>query len=944
MRSVRRLVFTLFTLALVCALGPFALERLGFTFLAMDLGGVGDHVAGFNLPGAVMRLDLFLMLGGTLGLILVLLFRRRGAGDRTTELLAISLAASSIVAAIQVIDLPTGGLSADLFRHRVHQAGQISLFFAGLVLLSGCLAVSWRDRAPTGILAGLIVLLGAVSLAVTLVWTRGKLPAPWLMTVSHLLLMAGYLACAWLLRSELRRQPAPAYVAAVVAGLLPMLTNQAACLVPGFAPEAVVLNRAVMLLWCAYLIPVIGLSVDLAREAARDAQAQEQAYLRRIIDAVPDLIFVRDTSGQFPLQNRAAATVLGDTDDALAAGALHDQGAWVVGADGQRRFLQAHTQPLPAADGASVQELGVARDVTRLKLAEEQLEQRLQSERTLRRCLTRLVRSPAAGFNTAMRDVLSEVGAYCRADSAFVFEQDHDTGTVRCVSGWREPGAPKRLRLRMDDVDWALPILGVGEIVVYADPEHLPGDPRAIALGRRLGLRYLMLAPIVGCNGQLWGAIGVHCPQPPPDGGEGFWRVLTSLADLYAVVRERGLTEEALQEAKEAAEASNRAKSEFLANMSHEIRTPLNAVIGIADILRGLEPTVEQTRYLMMIDQAGQSLLALIEDILDISRIEAGRLVLDPVPVDLPDLIAETMTMVACHARQNDLELRTHLDTSARVRVQVDPLRLRQVLLNLLGNAIKFTERGHVSLSVTHHDGVCTLVVADTGIGIAADQLPRLCDKFTQADNSHTRRFGGSGLGLAISSNLVRMMGGTLSLASEEGAGTTVTVTVPLAAEPLPDTADGADGADATAAPAAPADVDNGADQLAGARVLLVEDNLINQKVASSLLESMGCVLTLAQNGEEAVAAAARQVFDVVMMDCQMPVMDGLEATRRIRALDGDGAMAPIVAMTANVTADHRRACLAAGMDDFVSKPVRKQLLQQIVLKWLRSGRPAPVS
>ena len=399
--------------------------------------------------------------------------------------------------------------------------------------------------------------------------------------------------------------------------------------------------------------------------------------------------------------------------------------------------------------------------------------------------------------------------------------------------------------------------------------------------------------------------------------------------DVVRDVSARKAMELELAAALEAARAGARAKSEFLANMSHELRTPLTGVLGYAEVL-ARDPALPEPsrRHAERIGAAGSMLLTLVNDVLDLSRAEAGGLTLHPGRTDLAQLVQNSVDMIRPQAQRGSLALCIepggHLPA-----VTVDADRLQQVLVNLLGNAVKFTRRGVVSASLRGEPARggldVRLSVADTGMGIPADRLPHIFDRFEQADGSISRSFGGAGLGLAISRTLVRAMGGELTVESTVGAGSVFTARLHL---PLADSA-----APSTAEPtASPTDE---AKTLTGLRVLLAEDVAVNRDLIALMLSPLDVSLQAVADGAAAVEAAAVEAFDVVLMDMQMPVMDGLEATRRIRAGAGPSAAARIVALTANVLPEEVERCLAAGMDDHLSKPLASAAL----VAQLRAGR-----
>ena len=411
-----------------------------------------------------------------------------------------------------------------------------------------------------------------------------------------------------------------------------------------------------------------------------------------------------------------------------------------------------------------------------------------------------------------------------------------------------------------------------------------------------------------------------------------FW-----LVDVTAM-REK---ERQLLLARDAAEESTRAKSEFLANMSHEIRTPLNAILGMTHLVQRTELTVKQHGYLEKIDQSGKSLLRIINDILDFSKIEAGKLEMERVPFSVESVMRDVVAVISPGAGEKGLAISLSIPPGLPEKVEGDPLRLRQVLLNLAGNAVKFTDAGTVTFAVAADEArndaiVLEFSVADTGIGLSKKQIAALFSPFTQADTSTTRQYGGTGLGLAICKQLVEMMGGAVWCDSAPGVGSTFRFTARfgLAGGALPDSnplngvQDGVDEeTDAEEARLALA-------VLGSAKILLVEDNLINQMVAQELLEIAGLTVDIANNGEEAVSKLTPGSHDLVLMDIQMPVMDGITAAGAIRA-DSRLRNIPIIAMTALAMQRDKEKSLEAGMNGHVTKPINAAELYTTLAKWL---------
>jgi signal transduction histidine kinase/CheY-like chemotaxis protein len=406
-------------------------------------------------------------------------------------------------------------------------------------------------------------------------------------------------------------------------------------------------------------------------------------------------------------------------------------------------------------------------------------------------------------------------------------------------------------------------------------------------------------------------------------------RHINNLADgLEQASREQQQAMAQLIQTREEAEKANSAKSDFLAMMSHELRTPMNGVLGMLQLLETTQMTDEQVEYAALASESTEHLLKVINDILDFSRIERAPLELEHIPFNLAELINSCAQAFAHSAQQRGLNLQLQLaDGMPALYVQGDPTRIRQILVNLIGNALKFTEHGQVAIqaqwqSLDHELLWFTCTVRDSGIGISPDNLEQMFNAFQQADSSISRRYGGTGLGLPIARTLAERMGGTLRAQSVEGQGSVFTLEMPLALsrQTLP-----------TPVPAARAASSNGE----GRNVLLVEDNPVNQTVIEAMLRSLGFTVSVANDGAQAVRSAESLIFEAILMDCRLPIIDGYEATRQIRQLPGCSEV-PIIALTANALQGDREACLAAGMNDYLAKPFKRTDLQQILQRWLQ--------
>jgi two-component system, sensor histidine kinase and response regulator len=493
------------------------------------------------------------------------------------------------------------------------------------------------------------------------------------------------------------------------------------------------------------------------------------------------------------------------------------------------------------------------------------------------------------------------------------------------------------------------------DITGYTREELLGRNHRIINSGRQPASFFENLWKVIGA-GQVWH--GEICNRNRA--GELYW-VSATIAPLldekgrpeqYIAIRteitervraERALEEvnqnlentiqrrtEALEEATLAASLANRAKSDFLSNMSHEMRTPMNSILGMSYLALRASPSPKVRDYLSSIHDSGKYLLELISGILDFSKIESGKLEVENVDLLLPAIYADVVRLMEEPAREKGLELRVELDERLQGPFKGDPLRIRQILLNYASNAVKFSSKGVVRLigraGAEGPDGVeVVLQVADEGIGMTPEQAAQLFQPFHQADASTTRQFGGTGLGLAICRELAKLMGGQVGVDSQAGAGSTFWCRLRLPNGQMP--------------AAMPRESDLGAlDErwgplLRDVRVLVVDDNVVNQAVARELLQATGARVEVAGDGQQALDVLQTLEVDCVLMDMQMPVMDGLEATRRLRAQERLRRL-PIIAMTANASTQDRRACMAAGMNDFVSKPVEPKRLLDIVARW----------
>lgn len=659
---------------------------------------------------------------------------------------------------------------------------------------------------------------------------------------------------------------------------------------------------------------------DISERKRTEAALQEsELRFRNIADSSPTMLWVTDAQGSIQFVNRMLLEFDGASLDQVHGSGwqafLHPEDALryvtaferavreravfraetrVRRADGEWRWLGSYATPRFAPGGEFLGHIGLSSDITERLKAEQELR---ASEEKFRQ-LAENIREVFWMIPPSRKQVLYVSPAYEQ-----IWERS-------CENLYENPMA------------WF-------EAVHPEDREHSYAEYLRQREGEPLESIYRIHTP----SGQEKWIRSRSFPIRDRDGQT------IRVAGLAEDITERKRHEAELIQAREDADAANRAKSRFLANMSHEIRTPMNGVIGMIQLLKDSRLSEEQQQYLAVAQDSARVLLALIDDILDLSKIEAGKIVLEYLSFSLHDVVDAVVQVLRVQARAKGLQFTARVDAAIPPLVTGDAHRLRQVLTNLAANAIKFTERGEVALEVALEnlrEGRATVhfAINDTGIGIRPEQVSRLFSAFTQADASTTRKYGGTGLGLAISKQLVEMMGGTISAESAEGGGSRFWFTAVFDVPKETGSPAVSNGQNRSPASAERILAARGS-RILSARILVAEDNAINREVALAQLEKLGLRADVVVNGAEAVEAVRRGGYDLVLMDCEMPGMDGYEATRTIR--DSLGSLVPIIAVTADAMPADRERCLQEGMNDYIAKPVDVGDLKALLSKWLPS-------